>query len=125
MARYRTKQQPLVTRESLEQLLAKEELRGDVIGRALVRLFQRQEETEKQTNVTDNKNNVGFSAADAKEGSITAKTYIKHKHLLPFQIKYWMEPVRGNKHRICMYTRQLNDCAIRLAKAKEKRANQS
>mgnify|MGYP006914134411 FL=1 len=83
-----------------------------VIGRALKALFNKQTEDERQINDTHNTNNVGFSQADAKKGSITAKYFIKHGTLLDWQVDVWMAPTRNGLPRIVKYVRQLNDIAI-------------
>jgi len=101
----------IVTRESLIALLKNEERRADVIGRALVVLFNRQTESEKRVNTTQLHNTIGFSGADAKDGTITAKYYLKHKKLLPWQIDNWMKDFRGFP-RICKYHKQLNEAAL-------------
>lgn len=100
----------LVTRESLIKLLQNEERRQHVIGRALVVLFHGQTKTEQAANVTNLHNDIGFSGSDARDGSITAKYYLKHGTLLPWQVENWMKPFRGFP-RITKYTRQLNQIA--------------
>jgi len=102
----------LVTKESLQKLLDDKRLRNQVIGRALVRIFERQIDNEKANNTTNVTNNVGFSSADAKQGSITAKTFLKRKDLLDFQVEYWMQPRKDGSPRICKYHRQLNEIAV-------------
>lgn len=101
----------IVTTASLLKLLEDGNRRGEVIGRALVALFNRQEDEEKAVNDARVLNARGFSAADAKQGSITAKTYLKRRELLPFQIDYWMQPMKNGNPRICKYVRQLNEVA--------------
>lgn len=103
--------QNLVTRESLMNLLQKDDLRQHVIGRALVVLLSRQTQDEAKDNATKNHNNIGFMPCDARQGSIAAKTYIKRKQLLDFQIEHWMEPTKNGYPRICKYVRQLNEAA--------------
>lgn len=100
----------LVTRASLLELLKDEKKRPHVIGRALVALFANQTRTEQAANHTQLHNEIGFSGADARDGSITAKYYIKHKTLLPWQVDNWMKDFRGFP-RITKYTRQLNQAA--------------
>ncbi len=107
-----TKQAPIVTKASLQALLDNPERRGVVIGRALWALFEKQVESEQASNDTHVTNNVGFSSADAKQGSITAKTFKKRGDLLPFQVDYWMQARKDGTPRICKYVRQLNDAAI-------------
>lgn len=82
--------------------------RQAVIGRALVRIFKFQTESEKVTNHTQNDNGVGFAGCDARQGSIAAKTFIKRNELMDFQIEYWMKPSSTGFPRICKYVGQLN-----------------
>ncbi len=100
----------IVDRNVLIEMLKDEAKRPHVIGRALVVLFNRQTEAEKVANTTQLDNTIGFSGADAKDGTITAKYYLKHKTLLPWQIDNWMKDFRGFP-RICKYHRQLNEAA--------------
>ncbi len=97
----------LVTRASLLELLNDDTKRPHVIGRALVALFHNQTRDEQATNDTKVNNTIGFTGTDARDGSITAKYYIKHKTLLPWQIDNWMKDFRGFP-RITKYHRQLN-----------------
>jgi hypothetical protein len=101
----------IVTRESLLALLEREELRTQVIGRALVVLLKRQTEAEQKQNVTTAHNMRGFMPCDARQGSISAKTFIGRKTLLPFQVEHWMEPTAKGYPRIAKYVRQLNEAA--------------
>lgn len=118
-----TKQAAIVTKASLQALLDDPARRAEVIGRALVVLFERQLDDEKQTNTTRTTNNVGFAQSDAKAGCIAAKTYLKRAaarrrgedvaEVLPaFVVETWMAPQRGQP-RIMKYTRQLNEAAMR------------
>ena len=93
-----------------------EEKTNQMVGRALVQLFARQTQSEKEANDTNEDNSIGFSAADAKKGSIHAKTFIKHKKLLDFQVKHWIAPQCNGYPRIAKYTRQLNDIANQKSK---------
>ncbi|MFY0656422.1 MAG: hypothetical protein JXR12_06700 [Neptunomonas phycophila] len=77
------------------------------IGKALVAIFNFQTEDEKSANSTDNHNNIGFSGSDAKDGSITAKYFLKHGTLLDWMVDNWMKDFRGSP-RITKYARQLN-----------------
>ena len=67
--------QKIVTRESLQALLDREEIRTQVIGRALVVLLKRQTDAEQKQNVTTVHNMRGFMPCDARQGSISAKTF--------------------------------------------------
>lgn len=102
----------LVTAESLKTPLeTKPEIRGQVIGRALVVLFQQQTSYERSANITNVTNNVGFAGMDAHSGSLTAKAYIKRGELQDWQIDRWMKPGKNGFPRICKYHRQLNAAA--------------
>lgn len=114
MSRTRTVQ--IVTRATLLNLLEDPTKRPHVIGRALVALFNNQTRDEKSSNITNHDNMIGFSGADAKSGSITAKYYLKHGTLLDWQIDQWMRDFRGYP-RICKYVRQLNIAAQLKAQA--------
>lgn len=82
-----------------------------VIGRALVAIFNRQTETEKKVNTTNQHNMIGFTGVDALSGSITAKYYIKHKKLLQWQIDRWLKQNKNGVPRIAKYHKQLNEIA--------------
>lgn len=83
-----------------------------IIGRALVALFNRQTEDEKSVNDVKDANSRGFSGADAKSGSLTAKYFLKHRTLLDWQIDKWLKPTRNGMPRICKYHKQLNEVAM-------------
>jgi hypothetical protein len=107
----------IVTRTSLQTMIdqADDIKVQHVIGRALVALFQRQTESEKSTNDTHNENDIGFSGADAKSGSLTAKYYLKHKKLEQWQIEKWTKRSKNGYARLTKYHKQLNDVAVRKA----------
>lgn len=100
----------LVTKESLLVLLADPARRIHVIGHALTVLFNQQTRSERSSNVTEEHNNVGFSGQDAHSGTLTAKYYLAHKTLLPWQVDRWMKDSRGYP-RICKYWKQLDEAA--------------
>lgn len=115
----------IVTRESLSKMLEKDPVK--VVGRALVALFKAgQTEAERAANVTEVWNGVGFSGADARSASLTAKYFIKHGTLLDWQVANWTKPARNGFPRLCKYAKQLNAIAEakRVAEFKaEKAAN--
>lgn len=92
----------------------------EMVGRALIRLLERQTREEQQVNDTREDNAIGFSAADAKSGSITAKTFIKNGKLLDWQLEKWTKPGRNGYPRIAKYARQLNDVAEKAGPRKPK-----
>lgn len=101
----------LVTRASLMILLNDEAKRQHVIGRALIVLFERQTTSERAANVTNNHNSIGFTGADGRSGCLSAKYYLKHKTLLPWQIDRWMKLGSSGFPRITKYWRQLDEAA--------------
>lgn len=103
--------QTIVTKSSLMNLLADPAKRPHVIGRALVVLFNRQTQMEKQTASTNVDNMRGFQQGDAKSGTITAKYYLKHNTLLQWQVDKWMKLGSKGYPRIVKYHRQLNEAA--------------
>lgn len=109
----------IVTRQSLAASLYAADFpkRAQIIGRALVVLFNRQTAAEQAKNDTEVNNWIGFAACDAKQGSITAKTFLKNGTLLPFQVDHWMRTSRGFPY-ICKYHRQLNEAAVERARAR-------
>jgi len=104
----------IVSRQSLQQMLntADSTKLQHIVGRALVALFQRQTETEKAGNVTDRDNDVGFTGADARSGSLTAKSYIKNQKLEQWQVDKWIKVQRNGFARLTKYHKQLNEIAI-------------
>lgn len=103
----------IVTKQSLNSMLAaaEPEKRARIIGRALVALFERQTEAERQSDTTSNDNNVGFTSADARSGSLTAKSFLRNGTLQQWQVDRWMAPQKNGLPRICKYDRQLNEIA--------------
>jgi len=103
----------IVTKESLFKMIetADELKKAQIVGRACLVLFNRQLEDEKQANTTTTTNYKGFTQADARQGSITAKYFIKNKTLLDWQVAQWLKPdVRGTP-RIVKYWKQLDEAA--------------
>ena len=103
----------IVSKNGLQMMLedASAEKRSHIVGRACVVLFDRQTKDEKVTNTTNNHNNVGFTGADARSGSLTAKYYLKHKKLLEWQVERWMKMQKSGYARLCKYHKQLNEAA--------------
>ena len=104
-----------VTKYSLQMLLdnADEAKKAQIIGRALVVLFKRQTEHEKQVNTTNVHNNVGFTSGDGRSGCISAKSFIKHGTLADWVVAKWMKPGKTGYARIVKYHAQLNEAAER------------
>ena len=96
------------TRDMFVELITRDnEISMHAIGRALVHLFKRQTEAEQEYNTTAEHNLRGFTPADARVGSITAKYYIKHKRLLDWQIAQWLKPNAKGRLRLEKYHRQI------------------
>ena len=110
----------LVTRESLQALLDREDpaFVTQVVGRALVVLLKRQTDSEAQCNTVSVDNGIGFTGADGRSGCITAKTYIKRGTLDQWQIDRWTKKGKNGFYRLTKYWRQLD------AEAKHKAALQ-
>lgn len=126
MARQSTTPQ-LVTRQSLQLMINQaqatndQQRLADIIGRALVVLFERQTASEQRRNDTENRNDVGFSSNDGKSGCITAKSYLKHRTLQDWQVQEWTREWRGTGYaKICKYARQLNEAAVEKARRQGK-----
>jgi len=82
------------------------------VGRALVALFQRQVEEEKADNKSRIENSRGFSKPDARNGSLTAKYFMKNGTLLDWQLALWVEKEFRDRPRIVKYSEQLNEIAL-------------
>ena len=87
------------------------------IGTALVRIFERQTESEKKQNDVKEWNTVGFAGCDAKSGCIHAKFFLKHKRLEQWMIEAWTRDFKGSP-RITKYHRQLNEIALEKQRVK-------
>jgi hypothetical protein len=116
----------IVTKQSLTAMLnrAAPEKRIQIVGRALIALFDRQTQAEQNANSTDNSNGVGFASCDARSGSLTAKSFLKNKTLSAWQLDRWMAPQKDGFPRICKYAKQLNAIA-EVKAAKEHKALES
>lgn len=103
----------LVTRESIAKMLQdpRPEFVQAVIGKALVVLLDRQTQAESQSNTTQINNAIGFSHADAKSGSLTAKYWLKHKRLEQWMIDKWLKVGSSGFPRLCKYWKQLDEAA--------------
>jgi len=108
----------IVTRDSLTNLLnssnpAKVQA---VVGRALVVLLRNQTADEQAMNTTNVDNGEGFTGADARAGSITAKFWIKNQRLEDWMIDNWTRKNINGVCRLAKYHRQLNAAAKAKAK---------
>lgn len=107
------KMEQLVTQESLQAMLdnTNREYVAHVIGRALTALFKRQTSDEQSSNETAVNNSIGFTGADGRSGSLTAKSYLKRKSLQDWQIERWLRKGKNGYSRLTKYARQLNEIA--------------
>lgn len=103
----------LVTKQSLQQMLDNPNplFVNRVVGRALVALLERQTAGEQSSNETTEHNGVGFTGADARSGTMTAKYFIKHGTLLDWQRELWTKRNAAGASRLSKYHRQLNEIA--------------
>ena len=103
----------LVTKQSLTKMLsdADRAKRAQIIGRALVVLFNNQTKTEQSANITNNHNNIGFTGADARSGSLSAKSFLKNRTLADWQVDMWMKTGKSGYPRIAKYHSQLDQAA--------------
>jgi hypothetical protein len=101
----------IVTKELLTHMINNGPRQTEVIGRALVVLFNNQTTTEQASNDTIEHNMVGFTGADARRGSITAKYFLRHNNLQDWQIEYWTRPNSKGTPRLAKYWRQLDKAA--------------
>lgn len=99
----------IVTRESLILMIQTSPTKRQkhIVGRALVAIFNKQTDEEKNINSTKENNGIGFAGCDARTGSITAKYYLKHKTIEDWQLEKWL-----TNDRIIKYHKQLNAIAI-------------
>lgn len=114
----------LVTKESVIQMLSNpnEKYVEAVVGRALVVLLNRQTREESTTNTTRINNSIGFTGADARSGSITAKFWIKNKRLEPWMVQRWTRLNTSGVPRLAKYWRQLdNEAQLKQTTQQEER----
>lgn len=89
------------------------------MGRALVHLFRRQTFDEQQSNDTRHDNGRGFTASDARSGSISAKYYLKHNRLESWHQAMWLKRNRRGQTRLGKYYGQILEEAKKKALAKQ------
>lgn len=105
----------IVTKESLSKMInrASVDKQKQIVGRALVVMFNNQTESEKATDSTREQNGEGFASMDSYTGSLTAKYFLKHRTIQDWQLKKWLKPQKNGYYRICKYHRQLNEAALK------------
>ena len=104
----------IVTRDSIRTMLRNPNPRyvEVVVGRALVALLQRQTDDEVRANDTRENNGVGFTGADARSGTLTAKTFMRDNKLLDWQVGSWKKIAKNGYPRLAKYHKQLNEIAL-------------
>ena len=108
-----------MNKAQLVQLITRsDEVAVHAIGRALVHLFNRQTRDEQDANDTRVHNLRGFTSADARQGCIHAKYYLKHRILQDWQVRYWLKADRKGNLRLGKYWRQLAEEAAKKAALK-------
>jgi len=110
---YGGKMNKIITRETLQDLLNSKdtEFVNAVVGRALSGLLERQTAAEQEIASTTETNGIGFASYDAYSGTLTAKFYRKHGHLLDWQREMWLKKGKAGFARLAKYHRQLNEIA--------------
>jgi len=108
------KQKQIVTRDTIARMLKNPNRKyvETVVGRALVALLQRQTRDEQRSNDTREHNGVGFSGADGRSGTLTAKSFMKNGGLLDWQLARWTKPAKNGYPRLAKYAKQLNEIAL-------------
>ena len=109
----------LITHDILQSMIDSNnrEYVEKVVGRALIAIMKRQTDDERIINETKITNNIGFTGADARSGTITAKYFLKHKRLENWQIERWLKRGKNGYSRITKYSKQLNEIANEKSKA--------
>lgn len=105
----------MLTKQMLNEMIraADDRKLAQIVGRAVCVMFRNQTDSEKSSNSTNVLNSEGFTAADARQGSITAKYFIKHGTLLDWQVALWTKTDSRGTMRIAKYWRQLAEAAAR------------
>ena len=101
----------IITKHTLERMIleANEEKKAQIVGRACLALFRRQTEAEKADNDAKMVNNRGFTKGDAREGCLTAKSFIKNGTLQDWQVEQWLSKNVKGVMRIVKYWAQLDE----------------
>ena len=103
----------IVTKDVLQSMLDREdpEYVKQVVGRALVVIYKNQTASEQHCNSTTDANGVGFTGFDARSGTLTAKSYLKHQTLQDWQVEKWTKKTKSGFARLCNYWKQINAAA--------------
>jgi hypothetical protein len=103
----------IVTRESITKMIedANAAKTQAIVGRALVVILNNQTADEQASNETKQDNGIGFTGADARAGSLTAKYWLKHQRLEDWMIDNWTRKNARGVLRLAKYHKQLNTAA--------------
>lgn len=80
------------------------------VGRALLRLYERQTFDEQQVQDTKHRNNKGFRPCHAYMGTVMAEFFKNKGYLTPKQAAYWRVRDKKGNMRIGIYAGQLLEC---------------
>ena len=95
------------TKEKIVELL---ETNDKAVGRALMRLNERQTADEQRDLNVKHRNNMGFRPCHAHMGSVMAEYFKKKGTLTPKQAAYWRVRDKNGNMRIGIYANQLLSC---------------
>jgi len=107
----RRKAVKIVTKDYLRDRLTKPDC-IKVLGRALVRIYERQTSDEQQSESTELKNSQGFTAFDARLGTLAARQFLETGSIGIKLTAYWLAQDKNGYPKICRYVRQLNEVAV-------------
>jgi hypothetical protein len=107
----------IVTRESLQNMIdqAPPAKLVQIVGRALVALYERQTDQEQDSHATIVHNQQGFSGCDAEIGTSHAEFFQSRGFLTPKQMNIWLKKKENGYSRLSRYWKQLNEVAIKKA----------
>ena len=103
-----------VTKQWLAWRLEQDADRVNVIGKALLAIYERQTYDEQRSSSTRLDNGVGFSGPDARIGSIGARMFkagTLHDEKNAWVIQVWMRAAKDGLPRVCKYAAQLDKIA--------------
>ncbi len=96
------------SKQSIIELLA---CNDKAVGRAVVALWKRQTEDERQARTTKHENGRGFNQADGGPGCSDAALFAEQGWLPVTIVEFWRAP-QGNTTRIGKYAGQLLEIAL-------------